>query len=112
MGRERAGIRKRLFIYIACAVTIYSAFSSCTRIPLRLMEEFNFRKADALMNDGQYAAALSENKRLLADGPATLNDQALYRIALIYTHNDDNLHDVSLAKQYFGFFCTPVFYRC
>jgi tetratricopeptide (TPR) repeat protein len=101
MGRERTWNRKHLFIYIACAVITFSLFSSCTRIPVRVMEEFNFRKADALMSDGQYAAALAENKKVLASGPAVLKDQALYRIAMIYVHNADNLRDVYNAREYF-----------
>ena len=102
MGGKRAWKRKHLLIYIACSVVICSVLPSCNRLSLSVMEDINFSSADALMNNGQYAAALAENKRLLADGPVSLKDRALYRIALIYTHNEDSLKDLLIARAYFS----------
>jgi FtsZ-binding cell division protein ZapB len=102
MGEERARKRKHLFINIACSLVFYFIFSSCTSLSIRVMEEFNFSSADALMDNGQYAAALAENKKVLADGPVSLRDQALYRIALIYTHNENSLRDLLIARAYFS----------
>ena len=102
MGGKRAWKRKHLLIYIACSVVICSVLPSCNRLSLSVMEDINFSSADALMDNGQYAAALAENKRLLADGPDSLKDRALYRIALIYTHNEDSLKDLLIARAYFS----------
>lgn len=105
MGRERAGYRQHIFIYIACAIAFYVLFQSCGRVPVRIMrvmEGYNFKKADALMDEGKYAAALAENRRILAEGPASLGDQAIYRIGLIYTHNENNSTNIYIARDYFN----------
>jgi len=101
MGREQTRSWKHILIHIICVIIICFVFQSCAQVPIRIGPDYNFRKADALMNRGQYAEALSEIRQIMTDGPKFLGDKALYRLGLIFTHDESNSRDIYHAREYF-----------
>lgn len=101
MGSERARKRKRLFLCLACSVTMSLAAHGCVHFQKKSEAEQHLAKARLLMSSGKFQASLRENQGVLRRYPKTHGDRALIQMGLIYLHPQNPNADFQRSLKYF-----------
>jgi len=86
MGAKRIRTGQHLFLYAAGFMTLALMVVGCLHWPQHRQGEQHLAAARQLLTIGDYKAALAENRKVLAQFPPGLADQALFQTGLIYMH--------------------------
>lgn len=104
MGRKRSGARKHL--YLCVAGLIFLVLGAC--VPVRIItaeqeSRTHLRSVQNLMRQGDFAAALRENQRVLSvSAKKPPGDAALFAMGLIHIHYGNPKKDYRKALSYFS----------
>ena len=98
MGSKQTRTGQHLFLYAAGCMTLALMVMGCLHWPQHRQGEQHLAAARQLLTSGDYKAALAENRKVMANYPSGLADQALFQIGRIYghPHNPDRNYQKSL----------------
>ena len=85
MGGERSRKRQYVLFYPACFLTVL-LLSGCAHVPVNLLADYQFSKANALMEEGDFEASLKENDEVFKRYPEVFGAQAFFNKGLIHAH--------------------------
>lgn len=104
MGRKRRGARK--YLYLCVIGLIFLVLGAC--VPVRMItaeqeSRTHLRSVQSLMRQGDFAAALRENQRVLSvSAKKPPGDAALFAMGLIHIHYGNPKKDYRKALSYFS----------
>ncbi len=104
MGRKRSGARKHLYLCVAGLILL--VLGAC--VPVRIItaeqeSRTHLRSVQNLMRQGDFAAALRENQRVLSvSAKKPPGDAALFAMGLIHIHYGNPKKDYRKALSYFS----------
>ncbi len=101
MGAKRIRTGQQFFLYAACFVIWALMAMGCLHWPSQAQGEQQLLEARQRFANGNYSSALEINRRVLTQFSASLADQAIFQIGLIYAHPHNPDRDIQKAVESF-----------
>ena len=101
MGAKQTRTGQQLLLFVTCCLIWALAAAGCLHWSPQSHGAKQLLEARKRFATGDYRNALEINRRVLAQDPATLADQSLFQIGMIYAHPDNPDRDIQKALQSF-----------
>ncbi|MGD8990706.1 MAG: hypothetical protein PVI00_04545 [Desulfobacterales bacterium] len=101
MGTKQTRTGQQLLLFVTCLLIWALTATGCLHRPPQPYGEKELLEARKRFATGDYRNALAINQRVLAQDPATLADQSLFLIGMVYAHPDNPDRDIQKALQSF-----------